>query len=218
MEAAQRMPGWLAELNKFEEDRAAHVQHSHQQAHDHHDHEHGHGHGHSHKPHSHKSEADKYGISSFVYFASRPFHPGRLMEHALSVSWAGVLRSKGFFWLATRHDVMGIWQSAGAAWQGEPSALWLAALPASERPPDVDTATWHPVWGDRCQQLVWIGIDMDEAAIRSMLDGCLLTEAEMALGPEGWAALEDPLPPWVVEEGEEGEDGEEEGEGQEADR
>lgn len=72
---------------------------------------------------------------------------------------------------------------------------------------------WHPVWGDRCQELVWIGIDMDEAAIRAMLDGCLLTDAEMALGPEGWLdQLEDPLPPWVEgdEEEEEWEEEEEE--------
>jgi hypothetical protein len=66
---------------------------------------------------------------------------------------------------------------------------------------------WHPVWGDRCQELVWIGIHMDEAAIRAMLDGCLLTDAEMALGPEGWLEqIEDPLPPWI--------EGEEEGYGE----
>lgn len=50
----------------------------------------------------------------------RPFHPQRLLELALSQSWQGVLRTKGFYWLATRHDVMGLWQSAGGAWQGEP--------------------------------------------------------------------------------------------------
>jgi hypothetical protein len=69
------------------------------------------------------------------------------------------------------------------------------------------------VWGDRCQELVWIGINMDEAGIRAMLDSCLLTDGELALGAEAWAAhIEDPLPPWVEgdEEFEESEEGEEE--------
>lgn len=53
------------------------------------------------------------------------------------------------------------------------------------------------MWGDRCQELVWIGIDLDEAGIRDMLNGCLLIDEEMAMGPEAWAQeLEDPLPRW----------------------
>jgi hypothetical protein len=75
------------------------------------------------------------------------------------------------------------------------------------------------VWGDRCQEIVWIGINMDQPALRGMLDACLLTDEEMEAGPEGWAEFEDPLPPWdllEIEEGEEeGEDWEEEGEGEE---
>jgi hypothetical protein len=84
------------------------------------------------------------------------------------------------------------------------SALWNAALPAEERPEGLDTSSWDPQWGDRCQELVWIGIHMDEAGLRAMLDRCLLTDEEMALGPDGWAELEDPLPEWQValEEGE----------------
>eukprot|EP00878_Enallax_costatus_P021641 GHUV01022926.1.p2 GENE.GHUV01022926.1~~GHUV01022926.1.p2 ORF type:complete len:137 (+),score=30.59 GHUV01022926.1:901-1311(+) len=123
------------------------------------------------------------------------------MDLALSQTWPGVLRSKGFFWLATRHDVMGLWQSAGGAWQGEPSALWVAADqdPITAAAPE-DVPYWHPVWGDRCQELVWIGVDMDEAGIHCMLDACLLSDAEMSLGPEGWAALDDPLPPWELGE------------------
>ncbi len=63
-------------------------------------------------------------------------------------------------------------------------------------------------WGDRCQELVWIGVDMDQSGLTAMLDACLLTDEEMALGLEGWADLEDPLPPWELEgaEGDAGED------------
>lgn len=103
-EAAQASPGWVQAISRFEQ------QHGH---HGHHDHHHDHDH----------SEVTKYGISSFVYYAQRPFHPGRLLDQALSRTWQGVLRSKGFYWLATRHDVMGLWQSAGGAWQGEPRCV-----------------------------------------------------------------------------------------------
>lgn len=74
----------------------------------------------------------------------------------------------------------------------------------------MDSSGWDPVWGDRCQQLVWIGIHMDEAELRRMLDACLLTDEEMAMGPDGWAAFDDPLPAWATgeEEFEEEEDGE----------
>lgn len=90
---------------------------------------------------------------------------------------------------------------------GPRSARWACLLQdddptaAAASPEQQDTSGWDPVWGDRCQQLVWIGVDpMDETALRAMLDGCLLTDEEMALGPERWAEeLEDPLPPWAVE-------------------
>lgn len=95
------------------------------------------------------------------------------------------------------------------------SALWGAVQPgAGQYGTDAAAAgRWHPQWGDRCQELVWIGINMDEAGIRTMLDSCLLTDAELALGPEAWAEqIEDPLPPWIEgdEEFEEYEEGKEE--------
>lgn len=102
------------------------------------------------------------------------------------------------------------------------SALWNAARPGA--PPEAAAAAgghWHARWGDRCQELVWIGVDMDEAALRGMLDACLLTDDEMALGPAAWLEqFEDALPPWdtgeggeehgwLEEEEEEGEEGKE---------
>ena len=80
--------------------------------------------------------------------------------------------------------------------------VWEASRPEDERmAPAEALSTWHPQWGDRCQQIVWIGIGMDRAAITTMLDGCLLTDEEMALGPDGWAsAFDDDLPEWGVED------------------
>lgn len=84
-------------------------------------------------------------------------------------------------------------------------------LPEDERPDEIDMSGWDVEWGDRCQQIVWIGIHMDEQYLRSMLDDCLLTDAEMKMGPEEWeAVLEDPLPAWITIEEDVGE--EEEGE------
>lgn len=92
-------------------------------------------------------------------------------------------------------------------------ALWEAARPAEERVSPAEggvagsSQLWHERWGDRCQQIVWIGIDMDEGQLRLMLDGCLLSDEEMVGGPEAWAQLEDPLPPWAEEEDEITEEG-----------
>jgi G3E family GTPase len=104
------------------------------------------------------------GVKTWVYMARRPFHAGRLLSRALAASWPGVIRSAGYCWLASRHDRSGLWQSAGGAWQCEPAGLWAAAV--DQPPADVHTTDsgWHPVWGDRCTQLVWTGIDMDVSA------------------------------------------------------
>ncbi|GIL93853.1 hypothetical protein Vretimale_216 [Volvox reticuliferus] len=128
LETAQQSAGWVALLNDFEAERLAKAEEVPEEAstsgrshgdedvdeddneNNHHHHHHG----------GRMTEVEKYGIKSFVYFARRPFHPRRLLDKALSQQWEGVLRTKGFFWLATRHDVMGIWQSAGGAWQSEP--------------------------------------------------------------------------------------------------
>lgn len=74
---------------------------------------------------------------------------------------------------------------------------WVVAQSEDERLAPPDESSWDPMWGDRCQQIVWIGIGVDQAKITTMLDTCLLTDDEMAMGPEGWAVeFQDDLPEW----------------------
>ena len=145
-----------------------------------------------------RSEKEEYGIDSFVFRAQRPFHPERLLAF-LSTSRPGMLRSKGFLWVATRHDVIGAWSQAGPVGSLEPVGKWLAAVPEEERDPDmeVDTSKWDPIHGDRCQELVFIGQELDRKRIEAQLQKALLTDDEMALGAEGWMDFPDPLSPWI---------------------
>lgn len=149
----------------------------------------------------HTPESEQYGIGSFVYRARRPFHPERLMRLFRS-GWGPVIRSKGYFWLATRMDCVGEMSQAGAALQHQAAGLWWAS-PLSDAPApearDWLDSIWHPQWGDRRQELVFIGIDMDEAWLRSQLDACLLTDPEMERGPERWRSFADPFPAWQIE-------------------
>lgn len=154
-----------------------------------------------------KPETVEFGISSFVYRASTPFHPKRFYAflHGQGPEWNGVLRSKGFFWLASRNDVVGAWSQAGGSGSFEPAGMWLGALPKDQWPDDEDTIAdaqrhWREPHGDRRQELVFIGQHLAEAALRKALDGCLLTEGEFKKGPLAWRKLSDPFPTWDDEE------------------
>lgn len=148
------------------------------------------------------SETEEYGVTSFVYRARRPFHPERFYER-LSQDWSGVLRSKGFFWLATRLDKVGVWSQAGRIARLDVGGFWWAAVPREEWPdvPEFQTSLeklWHPEVGDCRQELVLIGIGMDEIALYDSLEDCLLTDEELARGPTAWRDFPDPFPPWNV--------------------
>jgi len=146
-------------------------------------------------------ETEEYGITSFVYRHRWPFHPKRLARE-LERAWPGVLRSKGFFWLATRPDIQAMWSQAGLSVMLEPLANWLAATPEGEWELESDEdradleARWDPMVGDRQTEIVFIGADMDEMAIRERLDACVLTGREFEKGPDKWARFSDPLPEW----------------------
>ncbi|MEQ4539259.1 MAG: zinc metallochaperone GTPase ZigA [Billgrantia sp.] len=150
----------------------------------------------------HVPETLEYGISSFVYRARRPFHPEKF--HALlHGDWFGgkLLRSKGFFWLATRPQYAGQWsQAGGIAHYGFAGMFWKA-VPESRWPKDPESRgyimeQWEEPFGDMRQELVFIGQNLDEARIRQALDECLLSDAVLADGHRAWAGLPDPFPAW----------------------
>ncbi|WP_186132984.1 zinc metallochaperone GTPase ZigA [Burkholderia gladioli] len=149
---------------------------------------------------THTPETDEYGIRSFVYRARRPFHPQRF--HALIDSeWPGVVRSKGFFWLASHPTLAGSWSQAGAVARHGPAGYWWAAVPEERWPQDPEAvaairAKWDERVGDARQELVLIGMNMDEASMRARLDACLLSDEEMSRGPAVWTTWPSPFSDW----------------------
>lgn len=149
-------------------------------------------------------ETEEYGISQFVYRARRPFHPERLWKW-MRQEWPGVIRSKGFFWLATRMSYVGLWSRAGGQSDVQLAGEWYAAVPREYWPQDEDEvikvlSNWKEPHGDRRQELVLIGHleTMDEAFIRACFDACLLTDEEMGAGEIFWSTFKDPYPEWLV--------------------
>lgn len=148
----------------------------------------------------HAPESEEYGIGSFVFRARRPFHPQRLWDW-IHQERPGVVRSKGYFWLATRPAFAASWSQAGPVVRHGAAGYWWAALPRERWPDDEDqraqiVADWDPVYGDRCQELVLIGMDMDEQALRGSLSACLMTQEELARPVDAVRALPDPFPVW----------------------
>ncbi|WP_438497341.1 GTP-binding protein [Paenibacillus sp. IHBB 3054] len=158
--------GWIAELNKEE----------------------------------HTPETEEYGIGSFVYRRRIPFHPQRLSF--FFSNWPEeVVRAKGLVWLAAKGDLAASLSQAGPSIQFGPTGYWLATLPKEQQlevlasEPDVK-ARWDEQWGDRMNEIVFIGVAMDRAAIEARLDRCLLTGEELQ---QDWSQFNNPLP-WPAEE------------------
>ncbi|MCO5166253.1 MAG: zinc metallochaperone GTPase ZigA [Planctomycetes bacterium] len=142
-------------------------------------------------------ETEEYGISSFVFRARRPFHPERFWRFVHGPdTWRPVLRSKGFFWLASDDDVVWSWAHAGGACEYQRAGTWWVSTPPEERPDDEEVrreieAAWDPVTGDRRQELVFIGQRMDREDLVARLTACLLTDEELAARAAGVLALDD---------------------------
>lgn len=147
----------------------------------------------------HRPETEEYGVESFVYRARRPFHPAMFYRFLTGADLDTVIRAKGHFWLATRPDFLGELAIAGTQKITARMGRWWAAVPKSRWPEDGSFEEfvlkhWDPVWGDRRQELVFIGINMDQAKIVAALDACLLKGDSFE--PESWTKLSDPFPAW----------------------
>ena len=151
----------------------------------------------------HVPETEEYGIVSFVYRAREPFDPEKI--HAFfNQEWPGVMRAKGFFWLASRPDFVGEVSQAGAFVRHQGIGRWWAAIPQNRWPDggdfeEVIQQYWTKEYGDRRQEIVFIGLkdQMNEEAIRKKLDECLVKDFLTA--PENVEKLKDPFPQWFQE-------------------
>ncbi|MEM6964654.1 MAG: GTP-binding protein [Bacteroidota bacterium] len=165
-EEAEQSAGWIEELNKGE----------------------------------HTPETEEYGIGSFVYRSTKPFAPDRFWKYIQNEFASTIIRSKGLFWLASRPDQAIVWSQAGGSSRAESAGVWWSSMPFEKRMQygsfvhnqGLIESTWHETFGDRKNELVLIGQDMDEAQIRKDLDKCLATDEELATnkwrqGYNGWA-------------------------------
>ena len=153
----------------------------------------------------HVPETEEYGIASTAYRARRPFHPQRFFDF-IDRPWVNgkLLRSKGFFWLASKHQDAGRWSQAGGLMRHGFAGRWWRFVPKSQWPQDEENiaaimGNWQLSTGDCRQELVFIGQNIDFTRMRAELDACLLNDEEMALGVEGWRLLADPFGPWYEE-------------------
>lgn len=153
-EEAEQSAGWIAELNKDE----------------------------------HTPETEEYGISSFVYRSKRPFDPVRLWNYIQDKFPDTIIRSKGLFWLASRPEQALVWSQAGGSSQADSAGVWWSSMPFKERiqylafieNQDQIEEDWDKTFGDRKNEIVFIGQHIDEEQIMSELNACLATDKELA--------------------------------------
>ena len=150
----------------------------------------------------HVPETEEYGISSFSYLARRPFHPEKFYQFLHNTQDYGkLIRSKGFFWLASRSEFAGEWSQAGGISRHGFGGMFWKSVPKKHWPDDEDYLAsieeqWVEPFGDMRQELVFIGQGLDQTSITQALDDCLLSEAETARGQSYWKTLQDPFPAW----------------------
>jgi len=150
----------------------------------------------------HVPETEEYGIGSFSYEARRPFHPERFYNFLHNTKAYGkLIRSKGYFWLASRPEFAGQWSQAGGIARYGFGGMFWKAVPEDQWPDDDEYLAsikekWVEPFGDMRQELVFIGQNLNQEEATRALDDCLLSEEEMLLGRVHWASLNDPFPEW----------------------
>lgn len=148
----------------------------------------------------HIPETEEYGISSFVYQARKPFHPQKFFDFLHNKNLAGkLIRSKGYFWLATRPRFAGYWSQAGGIARYGFAGMFWKAVPETDWPQDEEALqsikeNWQEPFGDMRQELVFIGQGLDKAQVYSALDACLLSDDDLLRGKDHWATFPDPFP------------------------
>lgn len=155
-EEAEQSAGWIDELNKDE----------------------------------HTPETEEYGIGSFVYRSRKPFDPNRFWHFVQYQFPNNVIRSKGMYWMASRPEQALIWGQAGGSLKADSAGVWWCSMPFEKRTQflsfienqSIIESDWDPTFGDRKNEIVFIGQDMDETLIRTLLDVCLSTDEELASG------------------------------------
>jgi G3E family GTPase len=150
----------------------------------------------------HVPETEEYGISSFSYLARRPFHPEKFYQFLHNSESSGkLIRSKGYFWLATRPEFAGQWSQAGGIGRYGFAGMFWRAVPEEKWPTDEEHLAsikkqWVEPFGDMRQELVFIGQRLNQNEITQALNNCLLSEEEMLRGKDYWKTLHDPFPAW----------------------
>ncbi|CED58406.1 Cobalamin synthesis protein/P47K family protein [Moritella viscosa] len=147
-------------------------------------------------------ETEEYGISSFNYIARKPFNPEKFYQFLHNTEQFGkLIRSKGYFWLASRPQFCGQWsQAGGIAHYGFAGMFWKS-IPEKDWPTDQESLDaikkqWVEPFGDMRQEIVFIGQNLDQKRMTVALDECLLTEDELLKGKRFWTTLNDPFPQW----------------------
>ena len=150
----------------------------------------------------HVPETEEYGIGSFTYSARRPFHPNKFFNFLHGTEKYGkLIRSKGYFWLATRPQFAGQWSQAGGIASYGLAGMFWKAVPKKDWPEDEQYLAsikeqWVEPFGDMRQELVFIGQDLDQKKMTQALDECLLSEEEVLKGKVYWSTLDDPFHLW----------------------
>jgi G3E family GTPase len=150
----------------------------------------------------HVPETEEYGISSFSYIARKPFHPEKFYHFLHNKQNHGkLIRSKGYFWLATRPEFAGQWSQAGGIARYGFGGMFWKSVPKENWPTDKDylesiQKNWVEPFGDMRQELVFIGQGLDKNKVIKALDNCLLSDEELLQGKKFWRTLPDPFPAW----------------------
>ena len=151
---------------------------------------------------NHTPETEEYGIASFVFRDEKPFHPYRFWEWLTTGFPQTIIRSKGLFWIASRPDQAINWSQAGGSQKAEGAGVWWASMPMRERMgfsnfvqfQDIIEERWTRKYGDRLNELVFIGIGIDERGVRKQLEDCLCRQDEIRDLEDGFFSNNDPFP------------------------